>query len=335
METIKASQGGHPTWVASVLRDMTATEVMQRENDMYAARAALAKASIPMTYSGTTATLVVMDDPVEEDTYSLIANGTEVTYTQGYNDGAGIRIMSYLVQHDQSGDTIKWCGRSEDSYYEHYNDERYDYGDHPLENFETFLGWHKRQRKKWKESWLKKLRAEPKVTAMSYDPYYDGPCDCEECMPSLYISPAKKAKKGSTMNTAAATIIAQPDTTAADQRRHLGYRMRDVRAKHYETLRTTFKVNPVKGPRTLEEFVAKIKSDDFTMPEQYKDYTFYGPEQIADMIRWTKEPADQKGYEAAEKKLSQAYQDLEDTITIMSPEEGLKALRDFASATFH
>jgi hypothetical protein len=144
-------------------------------------------------------------------------------------------------------------------------------------------------------------------------------------------------KGNNTMNTANATVIATADTTTRDQREYLLTRLRNMDYEKELDLQAHFKLNPVKGPKTLKDLIAKIKDGDFEFDTDFysEDTEFYSTSELVSSMRWTKEKSDRKGYDAAMKAKNTAYTKTVDIIKIKSPEEGLKALEVFESQTFH
>ena len=170
---------------------------------------------------------------------------------------------------------------------------------------------------------------------------FDDEYDLESMEKDLHLMEAAleyfNLKGNNTMNTANATVIATADTTSRDQRQYLQSRLRDISYSKDSDLKAHFKMNPVKGPKSLKALVEKIKSGDFKMySEDFSDeHEFYSTDQLLDYIRWSKDAPDIKGYEAAQAKKKDAYTKAVDTITIKSPEDGLKAVQEFEAATFH
>jgi hypothetical protein len=146
-----------------------------------------------------------------------------------------------------------------------------------------------------------------------------------------------KTKGNNTMYATSNTaIVAAAQPESVEQRQYLLNRLYTVREKKRQELHKHFKLNPVKGPTTLKDLVEKLKSGDVDLPDYYTDeYEFYSVNSLISEIRWTKDKPDQKGYDAAIAKRDEAYNATVDTIKILSPEEGLKALQAFEAMTFH
>lgn len=288
--------------------------------DFYKAFESLKKANVPMT------NLVAVQAPIESDTYTLIPNGTEITKKQGSH---GKEIRAYLVQHDQSGLTIKWQGASEMWYYQNTC-----VGD----AFRTFSGWSKKKREKWYANEYQLITKEERQ--MQYIDDFDCLCAPVSCTPiSLstigYAKPTSKsyAKKENTMNIAASTTIAATPTDQR-QRDYLLGRLESISYDKHSGFYKHFKLDPVEFPKTFKELVEKIKADDFFMEEKRMDQkmSIYS---IMDYVRWTKDKPDQAGYDKACEELKKAQQATKDLIIISEPKDGLKALNDFEAKTFH
>lgn len=148
-----------------------------------------------------------------------------------------------------------------------------------------------------------------------------------------YFNTKGNNKMYATSNTA---IVAAAQPESIDQREYLINRLYTLTTKKRQELHKHFKLNPVKGPKTLKELIEKIKSEDYTLPDCYSDESeFYSISGLISEIRWSKDKPDQKGYDEASNKLDAAVADVTDTIKILSPEEGLKALKAFETQTFH
>jgi hypothetical protein len=299
-----------------MLKGMTADVICI--DDFYKAYESLKKASVPMS------NLVAVQAPIETDTYTLIPNGTEITKKQGDH---GVKVRAYLVQHDQSGLTIKWEGASECWYYEYTSS---------VNSFRTFSGWVKSKREKWYRSQYNRILTEE--TKKMYNSYYDN-CECDLCVPCstpiTYSLPiAKSAKKDSPKMNISTAAISNPIPTDQKQRDYLIERLYNIKCAKASEFYTFFKLDPVEGPKTFREFVEKIKSDDFTMDEKRLDQKM-STYSMLDYVRWTKEKPDQAGYDKALAELNKAVQATKDLIVISEPKDGLKALNDFEAKTFH
>jgi hypothetical protein len=244
------------------------------------------------------------------DEYRLIPNGKEVRIP---TDG---EVNTYIVEEVYSGQTISWLGASDEKYVDvidYLCNEDYD----KYELFEEFFEWSKSQRNSWKKRQLKKLQQNP---AYSLDAN----------------TPVKENNmQYATYNNAAVATVVAAETDEAKQRKYLTRRLDDIADQKSGDLYVFFKLDPVASPRTFTEFVDKIKSGDITYEGKDKDMKHWSMYSLLDSIRWSKDPADHEGYNAATKKLSDERTKVQDTISILSPEEGLKALQAFEAKKFH
>ena len=309
METITTTANDY--WVTWNPPPMTALEIRTKSALVWA-DFVRAKEQIHM---------YALDDKVK-DTYTLIPNGMELTHKQSRPGQPPKLVPAYLVQHDQSGVTFKWCGEAASS-YEHLltTDEMW-----------PFLLETKKWRGSWKERELKRIKLEGEKK-MPYDPEYDEYYDnCDECRCDICIP----LNKENNMNYATANVIATNANPAEErQRSYLHTRLYDVECAKSNELRNFFKLDPVKGPTTIKELIQKIKDGDFSYDEKKAEYDHYNTEGVVRTIRWTKDAADQAGYKKAMEVFNKVKQETQDTIAIASPEEGLKALRAFEAQTFH
>jgi len=132
------------------------------------------------------------------------------------------------------------------------------------------------------------------------------------------------------------------DTRASldmQKKQYLLNRLDNEHRKMVAPLSKTFGLSDDTPPKTPSELVERIQAGKFVIPseEDQKKRRYYGPEDAIYSFRW-RDPAakeDQAGYEAAEKALTTAYTEAKDAIMIKSDEDGLKALEDFKSKTFH
>lgn len=76
-------------------------------------------------------------------------------------------------------------------------------------------------------------------------------------------------------------------------------------------------------PSNIEEGIEWIKAGKFSLKEDEGYGGFWN------RLRWQQVPKDRKGWEKASEALRLAQQTAQDTITLKSSDEGLKALNDF------
>lgn len=254
------------------------------------------------------ANLMVPADDYEADTYSLIPNGWTIS--------PSCKVRAFFIEHDQSGATIPWMGRSTYCYIDYFYSEGQDGSEYSYCYFDTFLSWTRQQRKKWKER---------QYTALKITSGYD----------FVANTLIKENNMYTTANTAAAVIQTTPPVEV-DQRKYLLKRLENSYYDKERAFHAEFKLNPVDGPKTVKDLVAKIKAGDYTLLYDWtEEAETWGTAGLLDYIRWSKETPDRDGFDAAMKKTKEAKKAATDTITILSPEEGLKALQEFEAATFH
>ena len=98
-------------------------------------------------------------------------------------------------------------------------------------------------------------------------------------------------------------------------------------------------------PKDPKEYMDRIKAGQFKFKKDYlnEDGTFRGENRYFDWYAAKRyfdwdipgQMPDPKGYETARDELHAAKTKAERTITIGTPEDGLKVLEDFESQTFH
>lgn len=204
-------------------------------------------------------------------------------------------------------------------------------------SFFTYQSWSVTERRKWRKAqektpeYQRRLAEyeQPMVEETMSDFYDDDldDCDCEICKPNPY-------KKGNTMNYAAA-VNTSPLPTDQKQREYLLDRLTDIQIEKSSDLHKFFRLDPVKSPRSFNEFIEKVKSGDVSFNGKDKDEKYYSLYTLLSFVRWAKDPEDRDGYNAATKKMDEAVAKTKDIIVIKSPEDGLKALEAFEAQTFH
>jgi hypothetical protein len=124
-------------------------------------------------------------------------------------------------------------------------------------------------------------------------------------------------------------------TQVDKEREYLRQRLRDIHENHVDSLRVQFYLDDDAPPKSVREIVARIKDGKFEMPAEKDDNNWNG--NPIWNIRWRdpSKPADHKGFDAAEKKLEEAFTAAKDQIMVMDAATGLKALQEFESFTVH
>lgn len=129
--------------------------------------------------------------------------------------------------------------------------------------------------------------------------------------------------------TANATVVAVAADPEKDMREHLSRRLRRVYNDKTDKLYKDF--YSVDEPKTKEEILSRLKSGKFTLEDSSfdKEGNLRPYDSAVGALSWRLAPVDDKGYEAARKLVADEYTKVDDTITVMSPEVGLEALRAF------
>lgn len=117
------------------------------------------------------------------------------------------------------------------------------------------------------------------------------------------------------------------------EREYLSYRLDNLYSGHNAQLRKQFHMD-AEYPTSTEEAIERIKADKVTV-KSAKESKWY--ESWTDRIIWRDPatPADEVGYKASEKKLTDAFQEANDVIRVLDETKGLEALNAFKTATFH
>lgn len=131
-------------------------------------------------------------------------------------------------------------------------------------------------------------------------------------------------------------------TEKSDSTRQLEYftgRLASLFHNKTDELYRHFGLRDDENPKTMEEFIERIKKGQFTYDQEDidEDPWCFRHNPIA-FIRWTSKPKkDQKGYEKAFKVLEDRYTETKDVlyVNLQKPEEMLKALQAFEKETFH
>lgn len=138
-------------------------------------------------------------------------------------------------------------------------------------------------------------------------------------------------------------------TTQAPEERKAQYlidQLWNAESNAQTTLWHDFWMNGPDEPKNPKEFMDRIKAGQYKFNKDYlnEDGTFRTPEDRSfdwyspkRYFEWDipDQKTDRDGYTAAMKELRAAKTKAERTITIGTPDEGLKALQDFESQTFH
>lgn len=105
-------------------------------------------------------------------------------------------------------------------------------------------------------------------------------------------------------------------------------------------LRKAFNLEDDDRPKTQKDFEARLAAGQYVinwpknLDEEDDDYGYFDP---LEHFRW-RDPSkkeDYVGFEAARKAISTEAQKVKDTVMVSAPVDGLAALREFQSKTFH
>jgi hypothetical protein len=166
----------------------------------------------------------------------------------------------------------------------------------------------------------------PRSDFVIYDDY---------CLDTLPVS--DNNNKEHSMNYAQAVVQSPVYTDTA--KGYIENQLYDLRWKKHRELREHFKLDGI-FPKNKEEADKWFKAGNYRLVKNWEtskddDDDCYCEDRSLS-IRWGKDEPDHKGYEAAQKKLDAARQEVQDLIQISTDEEKrLEALRNFRSATFH
>jgi hypothetical protein len=135
-----------------------------------------------------------------------------------------------------------------------------------------------------------------------------------------------------------------------EQRHYLENRLQSAHREHNSGLESHFNIWGGK-PKTLNEAVELIKAGKFEVnqknldgynhmaggcfDDEEKSEASFDNYSFVEVLKFDVPQPDKVGYKAAEKLLDKAYTDAKDQIKVLDVEAGLKALKDFESATFH
>lgn len=181
-----------------------------------------------------------------------------------------------------------------------------------------------------------------------YD-FYEGTINCPVQFSSLNSVPTTTAcvpmaPKGKKMSYCDDCECEYSDKRPVEtqQREYLLSRLSESLHTKDRDAHSTFHLNDDAKPSDGEELVNRIKSGKFVLDldviKAAKDgEVFYNHIGSLLGISWRDPavPADKDGYTAFEKKLNKSFQDTRDTINIVSPADGLAALKAFESSTIN
>lgn len=222
-----------------------------------------------------------------------------------------------------------------------------------------YYGWDKGKRMQMKKDYADKLG----VMVHQVSPHYVTPItlgDCKPATPAPCLQSAIVAGRqcGKTVNWAQVyedrpeainkkkeeTMYANMNATVGDEhaqkRDYLRRRLSDSFDTKRVEARVHFKLD-VEEPKSPKEAVERIKAGLFSFNDDYvKDNGEWKNKgetwrTAVDYISWRTTEADREGYDAFLETLEPAKTKAEDVIRVLDPADGLKALQEFESTTFH
>ncbi len=121
----------------------------------------------------------------------------------------------------------------------------------------------------------------------------------------------------------------------AQQRNYLFDRLDTLASQKTAALRVDFNLTE-EAPKTLKEFLDRIKSGDITVKEDRMDSKLGYASRALDFIVWRspKKVADEAGFEKAKAALTEAKTKATDVIAVLSLKEGLDAVNAFEGQSF-
>jgi len=164
-------------------------------------------------------------------------------------------------------------------------------------------------------------------------------------MPQIMLDQAREAQQGQEKETKMqfaeinAIGVNTADTEIRNQRKYLQDQLYRAKYAHYEPLQRAFGLRDEDAPRSPTELVERIKAGMYTVKPGETDAE--GVEKFYDSpmyyFRWRNPETkkDQEGYNAAKKLLEKAYTDAERVIMVGDAKEGLEAVKQYETATFH
>lgn len=219
--------------------------------------------------------------------------------------------------------------------------------------FEEWLSYSNVKRSKLHGAWKKIKEAEEVLNigsnAITYidkpTPVYFDTCVSEAQTPAKKLTLKKKENTMCYDDFDCDCDIANTTTPEERKAQYLNYQLGTAYGAKEHELRKAFRMNGTPAPETVEDFFNRIKTGKFSIPKKWlnddgtirKNTGFSQYNGIHYAIDWdTPETApDLEGYATASDKLSAAYKDTQRIIQIDTPMNGLAALKEFESKTFH
>jgi hypothetical protein len=125
------------------------------------------------------------------------------------------------------------------------------------------------------------------------------------------------------------------ENSNAENKRYLTNRIYDIKWKKQRVLESAFFISDEEEPKDTEEALDRIAKGRYEVEKKDEDFGCNGDSWF-ERLRW-RNPAnkpDKIGFKNAEDRMNKVYMQSVDTISILSPEEGLKAFREFEATDF-
>lgn len=220
----------------------------------------------------------------------------------------------------------------------------------------------KHRKKKMRHKYAEQMGTTPGGINLDYDTgvitYPMTSLDC--CKPAIPVCPIgyedqfgirelrkkqKQEQKEQAMNAyASAAMINQQVDPDAGKIAHMIDRLHTIYRNKEKEAMDTFGYNDDKYPKSPKELVERIKAGEFTFEDtrvltQDGDWSDaddkWGHQSAIEYIVWRTKPIDREGYKAWTVKAKALKQEVEDTIRVLTPAEGLQALQRFEGTTIN
>lgn len=155
-------------------------------------------------------------------------------------------------------------------------------------------------------------------------------CDQAPAMPCPINLRCVKKKDENPMSSLSSATIVTSDSIEAKQRKFITSRLYEIKHDLKRGLARQFGIADDDTPNTAKEFIDRIKSGKYILPENMEDNCSYS---AVSYIKW-RDPAlkaDKDGYAAAKKQLDDAYATSEEMAMLLPIADAAKALQDFKS----
>lgn len=220
----------------------------------------------------------------------------------------------------------------------------------------------KNQKKKMKEAYKKNMDISKVNQVLNQTPlaYHTAVVDqicgfmqCQAACPPSYspVQVVAEYKKNNVPNQKEAVMNINTNAPNAElvKRDFLQTQVWAIRNRKIGEANKHFHIEDDERPKTMKEFLARIKDGKFTVPkyimdpedvdidEDEDDCSMFDRFYPTSYIKWRdpKKPADHKGLKAVTEKINLAVQKTEREVMVLEMDKALKALETFESQTFH